>query len=347
MRLCFFFILINSIIFSQERCASESYRSILKSKKLQNELFINSKPKTKIYDQFNVPIVFHVIYNNNSENISDENILSQLEVLNNDYNAENSDFLNIPGVFTDVASSSGIRFCLAELDPLGNLTTGITRTFTDQEFFNMSEDKMKKSSEGGVDPWDTEKYLNIWICNLSGNLLGFSTYPGADSSLDGVVIDYNYIGVNLESSSPYNLGRTATHEIGHYFGLEHTFYAGCSDWDDCDDTPAISTSTFGCPDFPQESCGTIDMTMNFMDYTNDACMHMFTICQTEKMIDVLLNQRSDLLENNYCFYNNILENNSSKVLLNRIDLLGRNFNSHGFYLEIFDDGTVNKKVRLN
>ena len=95
------------------------------------------------------------------KNISDENILSQLEVLNNDYNAENSDFLNIPGIFTDVVSSSGIRFCLAELDPLGNLTTGITRTFTDQEFFNMSEDKMKKSSEGGVDPWDTEKYLNI------------------------------------------------------------------------------------------------------------------------------------------------------------------------------------------
>ena len=91
-------------------------------------------------------LLFYVIYNNNnSENISDENILSQLEVLNNDYNAENTDFTNIPEEFTDVARDVGINFCLAELDPLGNLTTGITRTPTDQTFFNMSEDKMKKT----------------------------------------------------------------------------------------------------------------------------------------------------------------------------------------------------------
>ena len=108
-------------------------------------------------------------------------------------------------------------------------------------------------------------------------------------------------------------GSTLAHEIGHYFNLEHTFYAGCSDWDDCDDTPAISTSTFGCPDFPQESCGTIDMTMNFMDYTNDACMNLFTNGQKARMLAAINQYRPNMLNHNLCNGStNILEKGNDK-----------------------------------
>ena len=305
MRFFIFIFFINFyFVCSQNRCGSEDYRSILTEK----GLFINQKNISQNLNrlgQYTIPVVFHIIYNNEFENISDDQIISQLDVLNSDYNSENDDFFNIPDTFLNVASSSGIRFCLAQVDPIGNISSGITRTFTDLESFSMSEDKMKISSEGGVDPWDTEKYLNIWVCDLSGNLLGFATYPGTNPLLDGVVIDYQYLGVLPNSPSPYNLGRTATHEIGHYFGLEHTFYAGCSDWDNCDDTPSITSSTFGCPEFPQESCGSIDMTMNFMDYTNDACMYMFTQCQSDIMLGTLAEQRASLLENSFCFYNSL------------------------------------------
>lgn len=160
---------------------------------------------------------------------------------------------------------------------------------------------MKQSDEGGVDAWDSDNYLNFWICNLTGNLLGFATMPGdVTADLDGVVIDYEHFGVDLTSTSPYNLGRTGTHEVGHYFNLEHTFYAGCSDWDDCDDTPAISSPTYGCPDFPQESCQSINMTMNYMDYADDACMYMFTLCQADLMMDALLTYRPNLIADTDC-----------------------------------------------
>ena len=107
-------------------------------------------------------------------------------------------------------------------------------------------------------------------------------------------------GANIDSTSPYNLGRTATHEIGHYLGLEHTFYAGCSDWDGCDDTPSTSSPNYGCPDFPQESCSTIDMTMNYMDYANDACMYMFTECQANIMRNALNTLRPSLIAGENC-----------------------------------------------
>jgi len=341
--LLFFFSFLFS--FSQERCGAEFYRDLLIEKDLFQPSNISNRQALSI-GQYDIPVVFHIIYNNEQENISDDQVISQLDVLNKDYNAENQDFINVPDTFLNVASSSGIRFCLAQLDPLGNVSSGITRTYTDLEVFSMSEDKMKMSSEGGIDPWDTEKYLNIWVCDLSGNLLGFSTFPGTDPLLDGVVIDYQYLGVLLNSPSPYNLGRTATHEIGHFFGLEHTFYAGCSDWDGCDDTPPISSSSFGCPDFPQESCGSLDMTMNFMDYTNDACMYMFSTCQTNKMINNLINQRAGLLEQNFCFYNSLLDPEKDKNILRVIDILGRDTKGSGFNIKIYDNGFVEKTYKL-
>jgi len=236
-------------------------------------------------------------------------------VLNEDYNALNSELVDVPQEFENIIGNVGLSFCLVQSDLNGNPFSGINRVYTELESFQGFSDDMKTSEQGGVDAWDTENYLNIWVCNLSGNTLGFATMPGdVVPALDGVVIDYEYFGVNLPSRSPYNLGRTGTHEIGHYYNLEHTFNAGCSSWDDCDDTPAITSPTYGCPSFPQESCQSVDMTMNFMDYTNDACMYMFTDCQSNLMLDALLNYRSSLLSGSNCSVS-IKEINGSDLVI--------------------------------
>ena len=287
------------------RCSTDEYRSSLNKRGLLNTINKNAASNNMLYANYTIPVVIHVLYNNSDQNISDERIFSQIDVLNNDYNAINDEISSVPQEFENVIGNVGISFCLAQVDPNGNNCSGINRVYTDTEAFQGFNDSMKYSDSGGVDAWDTEQYLNIWVCELSGNTLGFATMPGdvSDSpELDGVVIDYKYFGVDLFSTDNpyYNLGRTGTHEIGHYFGLEHTFYAGCSDWDNCDDTPAISSPTYGCPSFPQQSCQSVNMTMNFMDYTNDACMSMFTDCQANIMIDVLLNERSNLLNNTNC-----------------------------------------------
>ena len=307
------FFVLSSFSFSQiNRCSTDEYREALKTKGLRSNFSqIPKKTKKISHGNYSIPVVVHILYNNNDHNISDARILSQIDVLNNDYNALNSDLNSVPPEFEDVIGDVGFSFCLAQIDPNGNACSGVNRVFTNVESFQGFTDNMKQTSQGGVDAWDTDEYLNIWVCDLAGNTLGFATMPGdveESPELDGIVIDYEYFGVDMSSSSPYNLGRTGTHEVGHYFGLEHTFLAGCSSWDNCDDTPAISSPTYGCPSFPQVSCQSNNMTMNFMDYTNDACMYMFTSCQTNVMVDVLLGYRSGLLNNNGSCSTSIREN---------------------------------------
>ena len=300
------FFSISFSLFGQiQRCSTDEYRQSLKERGLYNYNKKEIVKRQSYGGNYTIPVVVHVLYNNEDQNISDNRIYSQIEILNEDYNASNLDLNNVPEEFQPFIGNVGLSFCLASTDPVGNLFSGINRVYTEMESFQGFTDNMKKTSEGGVDAWDTQRYLNIWVCDLNGNTLGFATMPGDvdDTTLDGVVIDYEYFGVDMSSSSPYNLGRTGTHEVGHYFNLEHTFYAGCSDWDDCDDTPAISSPTYGCPSFPQESCQSNNMTMNYMDYTNDACMYMFTVCQAERMIDALLYYRPNLITDSDCSVN--------------------------------------------
>ena len=298
-----------------QRCSTDEYRENLKEKGLFRHHKTHVSSNNIHAGNYVIPVVVHVLYNNEEENISDDRIYSQIETLNTDYNAGNTELSNVPTEFASIVGNVGVSFCLVEVDLDGNSFSGINRVYTDVLSFNMSDDSMKKSSEGGVDAWDSNNYLNFWVCNLSGNLLGFATMPGdVEPELDGVVIDFEYFGVNIDSASPYNLGRTATHEIGHYLGLEHTFYAGCSDWDGCDDTPSTSSPNYGCPAFPQESCSTIDMTMNYMDYVNDACMYMFTECQANIMINSLVNLRSDLIASTDCSVS-INDLSSSSILV--------------------------------
>ncbi|MBN4051201.1 hypothetical protein JYU16_00140 [bacterium AH-315-M05] len=258
-------------------------------------------------------VVFHVVYNNAGENISDAQLLSQLDVLNEDFRRLNPDTGNTRSVFKPVAADVEFEFCLAAVDPLGNPTTGITRTSTSHGPFTTNDD-VKYDALGGKDIWDRDAYLNIWICDLSGGLLGYAYFPGAPADVDGVVIDYEYTGRGGSAVPPYDQGRTATHEVGHWFALYHTFQDGCVgtasatcavEGDLCCDTPPTSSSNFGCPSPTQNTCtetpiDQIDQWENYMDYVDDACMNMFSEDQKTRMRAVIDGTRASLKTANCC-----------------------------------------------
>ncbi len=233
-----------------------------------------------------IPVVIHVLYNSTSENISDEQIQAQLNALNFDFRRRNADTVNTPGPFKGVAADARIAFCLAKQDPNGKPTSGIIRKYTKETAF-FADDKMKSSKTGGDEPWDASKYLNIWVCNLFGRMLGYSVMPGGNPALDGIVIKTGVFGYVKNVTPPFNMGRTLTHEMGHWLGLKHLWDDADCGSDDVDDTPPQKAGNTGCNIFPKKSDCSIndygDMFMNFMDFSNDACMNLFTIGQVRKM----------------------------------------------------------------
>jgi hypothetical protein len=258
-----------------------------------------------------IPLVVHVVYNTAQQNISDEQILSQINVLNNDFRKLNTDRLHSSHPYYNLSGNANIEFCLAKIDKNGNATTGIVRTATsitefDGNPINTSDEKVKFSNQGGDDFWDAKKYLNIWVCKLSGGTLGYAQFPSVFSSspeTDGVVIDYRYFGTIGTVTAPYNLGRTATHEIGHWLNLYHIWGdANCGD-DEVNDTPTQASENYDCPTFPHISCSNGpngDLFMNFMDYTDDGCMSMFTNGQVDRMAAILNGVRNDIVTANKC-----------------------------------------------
>ncbi|MDR1552298.1 MAG: zinc metalloprotease, partial [Prevotellaceae bacterium] len=250
---------------------------------------VQSTPQTTII----IPVVVHVIYNNNAQNISDAQINSQIEVLNEDFRRLNTDKTDTPIAFANVAGNPNFEFKLAKIDPNGNLTNGITRTLTTKNSFSHEIEDMKYTNAGGYDAWNTQKYLNIWVCNFSNSLLcGYAQFPDkleSNPNTDGVVISYKYFGRNGSAESPYNKGRTATHEVGHWLDLYHIWgdANNCSATDFVTDTPNQYTKSSSCPSFPKTDICTSTspgiMFMNYMDYTNDACMNMFTNGQITRM----------------------------------------------------------------
>lgn len=254
-----------------------------------------------------IPVVVHVVYSNSTENITDAQIQSQIDVLNQDYRKLNSDVSQTPSIYQSLVADCEIEFCLASRDPAGLPTNGITRTQTTASSFGIG-DAVKRSTTGGKDAWPTNRYLNIWVCDISNGLLGFATLPGTVvPEVDGVVVSYKYFGTIGTVQSPYNKGRTATHEVGHWLNLLHIWGDDdgqpdpCSGTDQVSDTPNQDGPNFGCPTFPQTSCGNSgDMTMNFMDYTNDACMYMFTEGQKTRMQTAIQQLRPGLLTSSGC-----------------------------------------------
>ena len=312
---CFFFIIALTMqVYGQDtiRC-SQKIKPLseedLKNNEAFEELVNNFRSNNKRVEatDYIIPVVVHVVYNKQLHNISDAQIFSQIDVLNKDYNRKNADTSITPAYFKSIAGSSGIKFKLALKDPSGSPTTGITRTNTQTLAFSDNDD-VKFDSKGGKNAWDPTNYLNIWVCNMQGSTLGY--YPAdyvstAGKSSDGVVITYRAFGTMGPLSATYNLGRTATHEIGHWFGLYHPWgppsNSSCGS-DLVNDTPVQPADSKGCPKFPFIDSGVNCNNApngrnfsNFMDYTNDACMNMFTQGQVNRMTSVLGTNRTQIV----------------------------------------------------
>src|SRR5688572_29872469 len=252
-----------------------------------------------------IPVVVHVVYNTPAENISLAQIQSQIDVLNEDFNRLNVDSVNTPVPFRPVAGRMQFQFVLAQRDANGDPTTGITRTQTNKTAFT-DDDAIKYAARGGVNIWDRTKYLNIWVGNLGGGLLGYAQFPGSGPALtDGVVIDHTAFGRVGTVLSPFDKGRTATHEVGHWLSLYHIWgdEPACVDDDLVADTPMQRDENFGCPSFPLlggqgaacPGAGTNGaMFMNYMDYVNDVCMNMFSKGQAARVLTALSTFRPGL-----------------------------------------------------
>lgn len=302
--------------FGQRTCSSHSnlkaYWELHPEEKInwQNALedFKRSEERTsaKIEGEIVIPVVVHVVYSSASQNIPDSRIIEQIEALNKDYSATNDDISNVPSAFKPLIGAGNFRFQLANRAPNGSVTNGINRFNTSKTSFS-DNDGVKRASGGGVAPWDTKSYLNIWVCNLGTDLLGYAQFPGpsgGSASTDGVVINYRYFGIN-GAEAPFDLGRTLTHEVGHWLGLYHIWGDDeeeedvCSFDDEISDTPLQGVPTYNCRIFPytRDECSPGNpgiMFMNFMDYTDDACMHMFTEKQHQRMLSVINSFRAGL-----------------------------------------------------
>ncbi len=312
------------------RCGSGTYlKQIQENYPAEYEAILQAQEEQKIQagvtttyktngGVYTIPVVVHIVYKTASQNIDDDFVFSQIDILNADYRRENADADETPGAFEAVAADAQIEFCLAQQDPDGIITTGITRTETDITAWDLFAgggadnyaDNVKFTDEGGEDAWPRSDYLNIWVCNLSFGLLGYATPPGGAPLKDGVVIGYKYFGED-SPGGVYDQGRTATHEIGHWLGLWHIWgdddfdpEPQCDGSDDMADTPNQEDATYGAPSFPKlDDCAPVSpgiQFMNYMDYTDDGGMNMFSQDQADKMRDVLESTRSSILESTGC-----------------------------------------------
>lgn len=321
-----------------KRATNNQFEQWISGKILENKARRAAASTSGTNEVITIPVVVHVIHNESlpgtNENISDEQILSQITVLNQDYRR----MLNTPGYNDNaVGADIEIEFCLAQVDPSGNATTGIDRVYYSQSSWNQSqvENVLKPNTI-----WNPNNYFNIWVCNFGGDLqgvLGYAQFPsasglqgispnGGSANTDGVIIHYQFFGSRDiypagSYSGPYDKGRTTTHEIGHSLGLIHiwgnTFTNSCGGSDYCDDTPPTSGPNGGCSS--HYSCSSYDMVENYMDYSNDACMNTFTQDQKERIHAVLQNspRRASLLTSLVC---TPLADSKDFELLNGINL---------------------------
>ena len=235
-----------------------------------------------------IPVVVHVVWNTAAQNISDAQIASQIDVLNRDFRHANTDVGSTPAPFLPLTADARVEFALATRDPHGAATRGIERRQTTVASFG-ADDAVKSQATGGMNAWPADTYLNIWVCQLGGGLLGYAQFPGGPAATDGVVILQSAFGTTGTAAPPFHLGRTATHEIGHWLNLNHIWGddgTGCSGTDNVADTPNQGGPNTGQPSFPHVSCNNGpngDMFMNYMDYVDDPAMFMFTTGQVARM----------------------------------------------------------------
>lgn len=323
-RILIFYVFFSACFVSMAqtgRCGSEEYLEHLKTaqpeafkaitafkQRLTTQQRQSLRTSSSTDTIIRIPVVVHIIHNNASgaiggpgnKNISDGQILSQMTVLNNDFQRLNADTINTPLGYTPIAANTKLHFCLANKDPNGLYTSGITRNYYNQSSYSVADANLLST----ISYWPSDQYLNIWVCDLSGNVLGFAQPPGASSipgldpsdgaaATDGVVIDYKAFGNTgtVSPTSKFNLGRTTTHEVGHWFGLSHPWgdynSGDCSLTDYCNDTPpcanSFESSYPGCSVAAPITCTPARMIQNYMDYSDDGCMNLFTQDQKTRM----------------------------------------------------------------
>lgn len=267
-----------------------------------------------------IPVVVHILHNGESDptNVSDAQVQGQIAVMNEDFRRLNADFSSVPADFSAIAGDSRIEFQLARRDPDCNPTNGITRQAAGKTFYTSTLNDAKSTAAGGVDPWDTDKYLNIWVVpdlrKASGaGILGYSSFPADPANVQGFVVEFNFFGNSGTGTSDpsFDRGRTAVHEFGHFFNLRHIWgddnnnnstcepATECSGTDNVDDTPNQGIPTFGTPGFPLTDCCTSTspgiMFMSFMDYVDDRAMLMFSQGQADRMIASLYTTKASLI----------------------------------------------------
>lgn len=307
--------------FAQERCSTgrkiaelaarnpvfaKAYQESLVETPHETALMRTSSPTTVV----TIPVVVHVLWKSSSQNISNAQIQSQIDILNADYRKLNADFTtNVPAAFQPLGADFEINFALAVRTPDDQPTTGIERKQIPSSFVFDEE----YYTADGLPAWDQYSYLNIWVGPISDGLLGFAYPPAAlgQEPGDGLCIGYKYFGNTGQAVWPYNQGRTATHEIGHYFNLHHIWGSGQFDFSSCAnntgansdfvaDTPKTDEAYYECGIYPdnQHTCTTLTdgaMFMNYMDYTPDACMGFFTAGQKTRALSALNTTRAGLL----------------------------------------------------
>lgn len=275
----------------------------------------------KVNSTLVIPVVFHCVYKSTSDPtyLHDSVFQRQIMVLNETYSKSNPNYVNTRPVFDTMGANTDIQFCFASVDPNGNPTNGINRVQSSTTFSTtVADDGVKDPTAGGVAPWDSHRYLNIWTCDMSlfgfTFVLGYATFPGTDSTKDGVVLQYQYVGYQ-SGTGVNNLGRTAVHEVGHWLGMRHIWGDGqqsstpCDSTDYVDDTPNADAASQTTCDTARNSCSNEstfwsqfgidppDMVENYMDYSNDACMTMFTKGQKARMWSFINTLRTGLLSN--------------------------------------------------
>lgn len=263
-----------------------------------NEYLESAEAKAFANGILSIPVIVHVVYNTAAENISDAQIASQIQVLTDDFRRFNADAANTPSDFTGVAADSEIEFCLTQTIRVQTATTSFG-----------TNDSVKFSSSGGSDAVTPTEAMNMWVCNIGGGILGYAQFPGGSAATDGIVVDYRYFGTVGTATAPFDLGRTATHEVGHWLNLRHIWGdGGCSFDDFVTDTPLA-----GGPNYTSSPCtypgpnscgagrgnkpgdGIYDMFQNYMDYSDDGCMNLFTLGQKDRMWAAINGSRPGLL----------------------------------------------------
>lgn len=261
------------------------------------ERFITDWRKNSKIKKVRVPMVFHVLYQNEEDRISIEQIISQIEALNHDFSLESYTIKHPADTLEKFINrkpfKSEIEFCLPQNAPDGSKTDGIIFHQITKSGWDY-DDSMKSSAKGGTDPWNPQEYLNIWVVNLDNGISGYAQMPGGPTETDGIVIDPHFFGTEGTVSPPYNEGHTLTHLMGNYLGLFDLWRDGerCLD-DKVDDTPVHNSPNNECPGYKHVSTcfnNPVEMPMNFMDNTYDACLNMFTIGQMLRMHAILSNQ---------------------------------------------------------